>query len=288
MRMTSKVLREIYDSHVLAARARSMNDAVVGRVLDPGADPRLVELFLIHYCSLGVPMTEPVEGWIRRAGEGCRAIGLDALGKSLVTHAHHEAGHHRMMMEDTHRLVSRWNARHAPRLDAGLLLAREPTRSARAYVELHEGVIGGPAPFCQIAIEFEVENLSPTLGPRLVENVRRVLGEDVVAALSFLNEHIALDVGHTQLNAKMMEQLLLARPDQAAAMGAVGARALHIYLDFMGECVERAASVLAQHEGTLRCRRDRPGAQRSVLEAGACPTPSSSDPDRTASPPQPT
>lgn len=248
--MASKVLKEVYDSYVLAARDRSANDPVVARVLDPRADPRLIELFLIHYCSLGVHMTEPVEGWIRRAGEGCKAIGLEELGKSLITHSHHEAGHHLMMIDDTHRLVERWNAHSSHPLDAARLLAQPPAIATRAYVELHEDVIAGPLPFCQVAIEFEVENLSPTLAPRLVANVSRVLGEDVVKALSFLNEHIAIDVGHTQLNEKMMERFLVAHPQHAAAMGAVGAQAVHAYLDFMGECVERASALLADHEVT--------------------------------------
>jgi hypothetical protein len=247
--MASKVLKEVYDSHVLTARARSAEDPVVARILDPQADPRLVELFLIQYCSMGVHMTEPVEGWIRRAGEGCKAIGMEDLGKSLVTHSHHEAGHHLMMIEDTHQLVSRWNAHGSHPLDAGRLLAQPPSSPVRAYIALHEDVIAGPTPFCQVAIEFEIENLSPTLAPRLVANVGHVLGADVVKALSFLNEHIAIDVGHTQLNEKMMERFLLAHPQHAATMGAVGARAIDVYMDFMGECVVRASALLAEHDG---------------------------------------
>ena len=40
-------------------------------ILSPTVDPTLLELFLVHFCAAGVHMTEPVEGWIRRAGERC-------------------------------------------------------------------------------------------------------------------------------------------------------------------------------------------------------------------------
>jgi hypothetical protein len=34
-------------------------------------------------------MTEPVEGWIRRAGHRCGELGLEHLAKALAAHAHH-------------------------------------------------------------------------------------------------------------------------------------------------------------------------------------------------------
>ena len=56
----------------------------------------------------------------------------------------------------------------------------------------------------QIAIEREVGFLAVYFGPRLVKQVETVLGKDVADKLSFLNEHVAVDVGHTLLNEKML------------------------------------------------------------------------------------
>ena len=60
-------------------------------------DPRFLEAFLLYFCAIGAQMTEPVEGWIRRAADRCRALGLPELGEALTRHARAEAGHHLMM-----------------------------------------------------------------------------------------------------------------------------------------------------------------------------------------------
>jgi hypothetical protein len=242
--MASNLLNELYEPHVQAARARVRTDPQLTRLLDPNVDPRLLELFFIHYCSLGVQMTEPVESWIHRAGQRCKDLGYEDLGKALMTHAKHEAGHHVMMIEDTHKLVKHWNARRTPKLDAGRLLAQLPTAPVRAYSKLHEDTIAGDAPFGQSAIEHCVEALSPTLGKALIDQVRKVLGQEFVDMLSFLTEHVELDVGHTQLNEKMIERFLTAHPDKAEAIAKTGARAIEIYLDFMGDCVRFADAIL--------------------------------------------
>jgi hypothetical protein len=56
-------------------------------ILSPTIDPTLLELFLVHFCAMGVHMTEPVEGWIHRAGERCKVLGLEDLGRALKGHA---------------------------------------------------------------------------------------------------------------------------------------------------------------------------------------------------------
>lgn len=241
--MTTKV-DELYEPHVLKARSRLETDRGLRALLDPTIDPALLERFLIQYCSLGVRMTEPVEGWIRRAGERCIEIGLGDLGRTMLMHARHEAGHHLMMIEDTRYLVRRWNERRAPALDAERLLQQSLLAPTLRYVQLHESVIAGEMPFGQVAIEFEIEALSVRLGPRLMTQFQRVLGDDIVQGLSFIAEHVALDVGHTQLNERMMNRLLDARPGAARALGEVGSAALDTYLDFFNGCFETAAAAL--------------------------------------------
>ena len=62
-------------------------------------------------------MTQPVEEWIRRAGVKCQKIGLSSLGKALIKHARHEAGHHRFMIADLWTLVDAWNDSHKVKID---------------------------------------------------------------------------------------------------------------------------------------------------------------------------
>ena len=48
-------------------------------------------------------------------------------------------------------------------------MARPATPAMRRYIELHESVIASPAPWAQVAIEYEVEGLSLRLLPPLFE-----------------------------------------------------------------------------------------------------------------------
>lgn len=236
---------ERYDELMTPVRALTESHPGVLGLLSLGMSPELMHRFLIEYCSLGVQMTAPVDGWIRRAGLRCREIGLTALGDSLVKHAAHEAGHDRMFVEDTRSLVADHFVRFQKQLDASALLARQSTAAMRRYMDLHEQTITGPAPFAQVAIELEIERLSITLGPNLLAQFQRVLGPEISGCLSFLQEHIALDVGHTALNRKLLGRLLEARPDATDVLVDTGARALGAYLDFMGECLALARRELS-------------------------------------------
>jgi hypothetical protein len=165
-----------------------------------------------------------------------------------VAHAKHEAGHHLMMIDDTRKLVERWNARRTAKLDANALLAAAATPGIQAYVTLHEDVIASDAPYGQLAIEYEIERLSVTAGPLVLKACATVLGREALAGLSFLEEHVAVDVGHTKFNELQLDRLLAAHPDFAAPMADAGARALEAYGAFLGDCVALAQAALAQLE----------------------------------------
>jgi hypothetical protein len=243
--VANSFVNDLYDPKVSAARARFEANAALMTVLSPNVGADLLELFFVHFCALGVQMTEPVDGWIRRAGERTAAIGLTELGRSLVMHAKHEAGHHLMMIDDTRKLVERWNARHATKLDANALLATPATPGIASYVALHEKVIAGGTPYAQLAIEYEIERLSVTAGPHVLKACATVLGKEALAGLSFLEEHVAVDVGHTKFNELQLDRLLAARPDFASPLGEVGSRALDAYGAFLGDCLVLARSALA-------------------------------------------
>src|SRR3954470_17820468 len=122
-----EMLSNSYEPQLASARNLLESDPTIVTLLRPDLDPAVLERFLIQFSALGVRITEPVDGWIRRAGERCVAIGLEELGQSLITHSKHEAGHHLMLIDDTRLLVARWNERRTHRLDADALLAQEPT-----------------------------------------------------------------------------------------------------------------------------------------------------------------
>ncbi|RYZ38334.1 MAG: hypothetical protein EOO71_24370 [Myxococcaceae bacterium] len=243
--MSKPLVDTQYLPHVSDVRHVLASGPHVTTLLDEKVDPALLEGFLIQLCALGVYMTEPVDGWIRRAGEACTKVaGLEEVGRQLISHAKHEAGHHLMMVADTKSLVAGWNARRMPKLDAEQLLAQAPTPAMQEYRQIHEDTINGAMPGAQVAIEYEIENLSVVFAPRLIEQCKRVLGDDVMNSLTFIKEHVELDVGHTALNEVMLNKLLSSKPEHAVIIGKTGARALDIYLRFYGDCMEKAKKML--------------------------------------------
>ena len=229
-----------YEESLEPIRARFAASRSLAMIQDPDMNPVLLELFLIYFTAVGVAMAEPVEQWIRRAGERCEQIGLRELGHALRQHANHEAGHHLMLMEDTRALVDRWNARHSFALDAALILGQRMTEGVRHYRTLHEDVIAGDSPFCQLAIEYEIEGLSVRLGPRFIGQCTNVLGPTVMAGLGFLRHHVALDVGHTRFNQGQLDRLLDQHPEYLRALVTAGEGALHAYGMFLDDCLRLA------------------------------------------------
>jgi hypothetical protein len=226
---------------VAAARARLMEDRRLGALLDPTLAADRLHWFLMQFSAWGVHMTKPVEGWIRRAGERCVALGYLELGRALIGHAKQEAGHEELFVEDLAYLVTTWNADHPTPVTAAQFRDNPPPAAVQRYLAVHEQGIAGPAPYVQIAIEYEVERMTPVLGPPLVAQCRAVLGPDIVKGLSFVAEHVEIDVGHTAFNERQLARFIAAHPDAALAMGQAGAIALEAYVDFLGDCLDAAS-----------------------------------------------
>ena len=229
----------IEEYEVALARTRERFDqhpAVRALFRDP-IDPVTMEAFLISFAIVGVRMTEPVEGWIRRAGRRCRELGLEHLAKALEGHAHQEADHHLLMLTDARLLVERWNKARKPELSVNVLLDLPPTPGVVAYSRLHEGLIAGTTPYAQLAIEYEIEMLSVTYGPRLIQRCTSLLGDGIVEGLSFLTDHVELDAGHTNFNRIQLGRLLEEHPDFLSGLVAAGSQALDAYATFLGDCI---------------------------------------------------
>lgn len=226
-----------YDRLMGASRQRFAGHPAVASLFGDAIEPATLEAFLIYFSALGVRITEPVEDWIRRAGRRCGELGLSHLAKALEAHAGQEADHHLLMETDMRRLVDHWNESHDPKFDTAVLLALAPTAGVLAYRCLHENVIAGSAPYGQLAIEYEIEMLSVTYGPALIQRCTDLLGAQIAGGLSFLQDHVALDVGHTHFNRVQLSRLLEEKPDFLPDLVASGSAALDAYVMFLDDCL---------------------------------------------------
>ncbi|MCY1076286.1 hypothetical protein [Archangium lansingense] len=240
-----ELLKKLYEPYTLLARSRLESDSSLRRLLDSSIKPVVLERFLIEWMSRAAYMTEPVDGWIRRTGRRCIEQGMERLGEQLISHAKSETGHHLMTIDDARALVEHWNVRRSPRLELEELLAQTPTESMKEYRQLHDETIEGPYPVGQIAIEREIGFLAVQFGPRLMQQVETVLGKEVADKLSFLNEHVVVDVGHTMLNEKMLQDAITRSPEQGRIYAEAGARAMNTYIRFLGDCLHIAEDLLA-------------------------------------------
>jgi len=228
---------EEYEAGLAIARERFDRHPAVRALFHEPIDPGTMQAFLISFAIAGVRMTEPVEGWIRRAGHRCGELGLERLASALDGHAHQESGHQLLMLEDARLLVERWNQARKPELNRDVLLALPPTPGVVAYRRLHEDLIAGPTPYGQLAIEYEIEMLSVNYGPRLIERCTGLLGDGILEGLSFLRDHVALDAGHTNFNRSQLSRLLDEHPDFLSSLVAAGSDALDAYATFLDDCL---------------------------------------------------
>ncbi|MBS0358930.1 MAG: hypothetical protein JSS53_06665 [Proteobacteria bacterium] len=199
-------------------------------------DRKTLMLFWINFSSNGVGMTEPVEGWIHRAGENCLKLGFEKLGKYLCEHAAHEANHHHMMIKDTKKLVDTWNEIYNPKMDANELLRRPYRESVMRYRLLFDNYVNSETPYCQAAMEYEIENLSCTYGVESLNHVAKVLGKDFLEQLSFLSEHVKVDTWHTELNKKAITGLIESHPETLRHLIESGQQVLKTYSGFLTDC----------------------------------------------------
>lgn len=203
-------------------------------------DPKTLFLFWIHFSSQGVGMTEPVEDWIRRAGNKCKILGYSELGEKLCKHAIHEADHQLMMIEDTKKLIQKWNTLYTPKLELDAVLSRPYSEAVLKYQVLHEEYIESTHPYCQIAIEYEIENLSTLYGPKILEHSFEILNEDIKDCLSFVDDHVKIDAAHTEYNRKAISDFLSFAPTTLNELMNAGIRALNIYGGFLQSCFQEA------------------------------------------------
>ncbi len=235
-------LRE-YDVRICPARQRFAASRGLVGMTSPDTDARTLAAFLLQFSALSVPITEPVEGWIRRAGERCTVLGWPDLGRALYAHAEAEAGHHKYHADDFAAMVALWNARWSPPVLPEQISGIGVTCGGDRYCRIHEDNIRGDAPYCQFAIEYEIELLPVEFGPAFVRNCVRLFGEVILRCLTFVTTHVEFDVGHTRFNAHFLGKLIADAPARLSALAAAGTAALDAFGDHLAECWDRGVAL---------------------------------------------
>jgi len=233
------LIHSVYGPQVQPFRL-ALSQHQVWRFLDM-PDPLVLELFLIQYCALGVAMTEPVEGWIRRAGERCQELGYADVAAFLLAHANEEKDHHLSFIDDTRCLVNQWNATHDRQLNTERLLSQPLTGGVLNYRALHEASISSDAPYCQLAIEFEIERLSITYGAAAMAKIARVLGPEAIKGLRFLEKRVKEGLRHTSVIECQLNQLLHDVPIALSALTQRATMALTAYGEYLSDCLALAS-----------------------------------------------
>ena len=238
--MESKTLFDEYEQLIAPTRARFAASPGPQFLESPTADAIQMELFLLYFCAIGYHTTRPVEGWINRSADRCEALGLPELARALHSHARAEAGHDLMMVADVRSLATHWNSRYQSPVNADEFLSLQPTQGALRYCQVHEENIASDSPYAQIAIEYEIELLPLRFGERLIARCVELLGDDILSCLSFLTEHVVLDVGHTKFNERELKKLLAQDPTRLPKLVAAGSAILDAYAQFWGDCIQLA------------------------------------------------
>jgi hypothetical protein len=229
-----------YEKLVWPARERFASSAGIRGMIAPETEAQTMAAFLLHFSALSVPITEPVEGWIRRAGDRCAELGLGEIARSLHKHSKAEAGHDQYHLNDFASLIAFWNARWSPPADPTSILEHKSTAGGDRYCRLHEDNIAGSTPYCQFAIEYEIELLPVIYGSQFVENCVQLLGQEILSCMSFVTSHVEFDVGHTKFNTHFLGNLILEDPSRLAPLAEAGALALDTFSDHLTESLELA------------------------------------------------
>lgn len=230
-----------YEKLLLPSRQRFASSVGIQGMINPETNPQTLVAFLLYFSALSVSITEPVERWILQAGETCSVLGLDKIALSLEKHSKAEAGHHQYHLNDFKNLLSFWNARWSPKITASDILAHESTKGGKRYCQIHEENIASSTPYCQFAIEYEIELLPVLYGEKFVGNCVRLLGEEILDCMSFVTSHVEFDVGHTRFNAHFLGNLIDEDSSRLAPLAAIGAETLDAFSDHLTECWQLAA-----------------------------------------------
>ncbi|WP_293118340.1 hypothetical protein, partial [Moorena sp. SIO4G3] len=76
-----------YESQLIPARSLLSQHPTIQTLLRPSLNLMIMLRFMIEFSAKAVQITQPVDTWIRRAGERCLELGLNDIGSTLIKHA---------------------------------------------------------------------------------------------------------------------------------------------------------------------------------------------------------
>ncbi|GAA2884489.1 hypothetical protein GCM10010517_47870 [Streptosporangium fragile] len=241
-----------YETALEADRRRLIDDPAVAQVLLPTCDERPFARWMLRHNAYSTHMTHEAERWVSGAGEryGTPAPDepdkADEPGRALRAPSRKKPGYDRMIA-NARAVAAWWSERFGETLDIDALLTTAPPASVEFYARLRENVISGPAPSAQLAIWYEIERLSVTVGPALLANCRRVFGTNA-ACYDFLAERVRLGADCTALKRRQLDAALTRSPSALDTMIKTGKTALAAYASLMTECWELAQADLRTGE----------------------------------------
>lgn len=234
---------QAYEKRIKFARDQFAVSKGISRMISPEIDSRSMLAFLLYFSATSVSITLPVEDWIRRSGEMCSSQGLNDIAKALLLHSQSEANHHQYHINDYYALAEFWNARYFPPLESDFLEKHQTTNGGARYCEIHEQNIASSSPYCQFAIEYEIELLPVLYGNRFVQNCVRLLGEEILKGMTFSMSHIKFDVAHSKFNAAYIGRLIIDDPDRLESLVAIGTETLNAFGGHLTECMDAAENL---------------------------------------------
>lgn len=229
-----------YEPRVLAARSALENDPVIAEILSPHVSPLLLESFLIEWMARSPYMTDPIPGWVRKAGELALVLGQKRIGAALVEYTRREEENESPDGKNFRSVVRAFNERNGAQLDAVTLLSERPTVTMRAYRILHEEVLAADLSIGEVAMVYELERASSVFTLALLVAVQRVLGPEAALRLSAMRRRAPYAVERTAFLGRALAEILDQAPHAAEQLGELGAGALDIQRHFLRECVEAA------------------------------------------------
>lgn len=233
-----------YQKKCQLARQEFAQRPVVKEIFTEEVEPKLLELFMIHWSALSAGLTEPIPVYLERAGERCKNMGLQEMAKFFYEHEEEEDGHDNWAIEDVEKLVENWNKENSTfPLDAQKLLANKISPAVKRYHELHEEVIEGDFPWAELAIDVEIELFSTTYGPILVNKWVECMGKDSLSNISFLYKHVVADVEHTDTNFEVVDKFISENPQSINTLVETATKALNSYADFLEDAMTYAKKV---------------------------------------------
>ncbi|MFK0733946.1 MAG: hypothetical protein ACFKPT_30775 [Gloeotrichia echinulata GP01] len=242
-----KINQNEYQKKAELARQEFASREVVKELFTKEIEPKLLQLFMIHWSALSAGLTEPIPAYLQRAGERCQNMGLESMANFFYGHEEEEDGHENWAMDDVKELVVIWNQEQPNcQLDAQELLAKKISPAVKLYHQLHERVIEGDSPWAELAIDVEIELLSTTYGPILVKKWVDCMGQASLSNVSFLHKHVLADVGHTDTNFDVVDKFISEHPEYVDTLVQTATDALNIYAEFLKDAMTYAKEVYAR------------------------------------------